>query len=99
MRTPKATRPLAFIFIVLVSQSVAKIDDGGRRGFPQAKPHSGSNHRVLTSSSGTKSKVKVKAFQHLLNYLLALCRRSLKLLLSKRGPTYNVRWTLVIHIA
>ena len=72
MRSPKATRPLAFIFVALVSQSAAKIVDEGRRGFPQAKPQSGSNHRVLTSSSGTKSEVKVKAFQHLLNHLLAL---------------------------
>ena len=73
MRTPTATRPLAFIFVALVTQSVAEINDEGRRGFPQAKPDSGSNHRVLTSSSsGKKIEVKVKAFQHLLNHLLIL---------------------------
>ena len=68
MRTPKSTRSLAvFCFALVISQSFAEIDDEGRIGFQQAKPDSGSNHRVLISSSGKKSEVKVKDFQHPIN--------------------------------
>ena len=62
MRTPKATRSLVFFCVALIGQSVAEIDDEERMGFPQAKPHSGSKHRVLTSSSGKKNEVKAKTF-------------------------------------
>ena len=72
MRIPKATRSLAFFCVARVSQSVAEIDDEGRVDFAQAKPRSGFNRRILISSSGKKSEVKVTVFEHLLNYLHAL---------------------------
>ena len=69
MRAPNTTRALAIFCIVLVSKSVAEMEDKGSMGFSRAKPRlrsSPSHHRVL-STPGRKS--EVKASLHLLSEL------------------------------